>query len=210
MDQDRRDVVVWDFDGPIIESRDLTFGLRQIEYPELTIEGYIEMHESNFFSALRERGYKKSGEIDYLAQYASGILGIAPVEGVAETIRQIAEGGFQQSIVSGNEGRAIEAYLERYAMKTHLPYILGSDFSKSKVEKFAEALRRHGVGPEQVLYVTDTPGDVREARELGIDCIAISWGFCPREMLMRASPARFVESPHEVLSAVLERFRKAD
>lgn len=201
-------LVVLDFDGPIVDSLELTFGLRKIEYPRLTLKGYVEMHESNFFAALGELGWKKVGDIDYGARYAEGILGIAPVFGVAEMIRHIEAHGFEQSIVSGNAGSAIEPYLKKYGLKKYFAHILGSDFAKSKVEKFREVMRRHDVRAENVLYITDTPGDVREAHELGIRCIAVTWGFCPLKMLAGANPAYLVKSPSDVLPAIRELFAK--
>ena len=59
-------------------------------------------------------------------------------------------------------------------------------------------MREYGVRPGECVFVTDTVGDVREAQELGIRSVAVTWGFHSAERLAEVSPDVVVESVEEL------------
>jgi phosphoglycolate phosphatase len=56
--------------------------------------------------------------------------------------------------------------------------------------------------------ITDTSGDILEARMAGVDSIGVSWGFHSTEMLSYAEPAAIVSSPHDLPKAVEAYFMR--
>lgn len=53
---------------------------------------------------------------------------------------------------------------------------------------------------ERCCMIGDTPTDVETARRAGAECVAVSWGFRPRETLREAGARHIVDSPAELLA----------
>jgi phosphoglycolate phosphatase-like HAD superfamily hydrolase len=60
--------------------------------------------------------------------------------------------------------------------------------------------------PKDCIFVTDTIGDIKEARHFDILSIAVTWWYHPRKLLLSEKPYQIVESPRE-LWVVLERLK---
>jgi pyrophosphatase PpaX len=65
------------------------------------------------------------------------------------------------------------------------------------------ALERLGRGTAGACYVGDAPFDLRAARAAGVAAIGVTWGFFSREALEAESPDLIVDTPEELLEAVL-------
>ncbi len=67
--------------------------------------------------------------------------------------------------------------------------------SKSKVEKFRMMEEKYGVRKNDMLFITDTLGDIREADKAGVPTIAVTWG--------AHDTSYFHREPHENLIGVV-------
>ena len=176
-----------------------------MEYPELTLAQYVAIHEGNFFDGIAKLGLKRRQEIDYGSMYHKAILNSPLVPGIVDSIRELSQ-DFEMSIISGNDSGAIREFLALHGILSHFKMIWGSDHEKSKVEKFRTAFKFHKITACDTVYITDIPGDIKEAREVGVGCIAVTWGFCPREMLLPLNPLAIVESPSSLVDIVKKQF----
>ena len=62
-----------------------------------------------------------------------------------------------------------------------------------------EALRRLGVSKEGAVYVGDSEVDIATARNCGLPCISVLWGFRDKDFLVKNGGTTFAESPEEIL-----------
>jgi pyrophosphatase PpaX len=65
------------------------------------------------------------------------------------------------------------------------------------------ALELLGRTAERACYVGDAPFDLQAARAAGVGAIGVTWGFFSRETLEAQEPDLIVDTPHELLEAVL-------
>jgi phosphoglycolate phosphatase len=63
-----------------------------------------------------------------------------------------------------------------------------------------QALRQLEVGKEQAVYVGDSDVDLQTARNSGLPCISVLWGFRSRDFLLHHGATTFVTHPSELLS----------
>ena len=54
----------------------------------------------------------------------------------------------------------------------------------------------------RAVYVGDSDVDIDTARNAGMDCLSVSWGFRDREFLLAHGASRIVDSPAELLRAL--------
>ena len=62
-----------------------------------------------------------------------------------------------------------------------------------------EAMRQLGVSGEDTVYVGDSDVDVATARNSGIPCISVLWGFRDRDFLIEHGATTFVNTPEDIL-----------
>ena len=63
-----------------------------------------------------------------------------------------------------------------------------------------EALRQLGVGKDNAVYVGDSDVDIQTARNSGLPCISVLWGFRDRDFLLKNGAETFVSAPSEISS----------
>ena len=66
-----------------------------------------------------------------------------------------------------------------------------------------EVLRRLGVAKEEAVYIGDSDVDIETARNVGMDEIAVEWGFRTREFLEEKGAKRIVSLPAQIAEIVL-------
>lgn len=60
-----------------------------------------------------------------------------------------------------------------------------------------------GVAPRDAIYVGDSEVDVAFAKNAGLPCVSVTWGFRPRAELVAAGAACLIDDPEELLEIVL-------
>ena len=60
------------------------------------------------------------------------------------------------------------------------------------------AANRLNVPLNRCLYVGDTEVDIDTAKNAGIDCVCVTWGFRTREQLKKAGATIIVDTPEEL------------
>ncbi len=119
-------------------------------------------------------------------------------------IREL-DANYLLAIVSASEYSTISDFLETQNIRNSFVGILGGNSNGEKAAKIAQLLREYEIAPQYTIMITDTTGDVREARECSVQSIAVTWGFHDRERLRRAEPAFYVDTVQE-LEHVIETY----
>ena len=66
-----------------------------------------------------------------------------------------------------------------------------------------EALRQLGVSKEQAVYVGDSDVDVATAKNSGLPCVSVLWGFRSKDFLLNHGATTFISRPKELLTFIL-------
>ena len=61
-----------------------------------------------------------------------------------------------------------------------------------------EALRQLGMPRETAVYIGDSDVDIDTARNSGMPCISVLWGFRDREFLLEHGATTLVSTPDEI------------
>jgi HAD superfamily hydrolase (TIGR01549 family) len=191
-------IVLWDFDGVILDSFRMVYDISQSALPELTEDDYRSRFEGNINTSVKELG---SRQVDFFAEYTKRVITTELVPGVAEVIKQFSN-TYAQIIVSSTITPAISSTLARHNVQSYFKEVLGNDVSPSKTEKCRMVLEKYGVTAKDCVFVTDTLGDIREASEVKIPTIAVTWGYHDRATLEKGNPTAIVEQPSQIPAAI--------
>ena len=62
-----------------------------------------------------------------------------------------------------------------------------------------EALKQLGVSKEGAVYIGDSDVDIMTAKNSGLPCISVLWGFRDKDFLLQHGGTLFIENPAEIL-----------
>lgn len=189
---DNKKIIIFDFDGVIADSLPLALEVNRLSRPTLTSERYQAAFDGNINDARYED--KVVRQIDFIAEYGKRfvMLGIDPEK--KKIIQQLAS-EFPLFIISSTVDRIINDFLVRHEIAACFTTVLGNDVATSKVEKFALLLARQQVATADVIFITDSAGDVKEAKAAGIKTIVgILGGYQTAAALEKSEPTVIVEN----------------
>ena len=204
-------LLLFDFDGVIVDSlpvyeRTVKTCLEKIGSPLVqNREDFLDLFEDNFYEGI----VKKGVDLQEFMAASKDILNdihyedLEPHRFLFSVLETLHRDHFL-AIISSNTSGIIRKALAKYHIDGYFQEILGSDAAYSKQEKINLAMYLFGIAQDQIYYIGDTAGDVREARQAGVHPIAVTWGWHSRERIMAAYPDFIADSPKELL-AYLEK-----
>lgn len=204
-----RKLVIWDFDGPIVDSRALALELTQVGYHDVDEHVHRNLFNGNVYvelSKLRKRELSEEKQAEFLEKsYWPRKLQIVPVPGIPEVVKELAR-DFDMTINSSSSTAVILNYLVKNNLSAYFSKIYGNEI-KSKEEKFEMILQDFNLLAQDCVLITDTLGDVLEAKTLAIPSIVVLWGYQFREYFDSVqNEVVFVEEAGQLISAVQGHF----
>jgi phosphoglycolate phosphatase len=126
-----------------------------------------------------------------------------PYPGVMDMLRALKDEGISAGVVSNKYDGAVVQLCQKH-FGDLVPVAIGErpGFGRKPAPDSAlEAMRVLGAGREETLYVGDSDVDVETARNAGLKCVGVSWGFRPRESLVQAGADKVIDDIGELLQA---------
>lgn len=205
---------VFDLDGTLLETlKDLAastnFALRQYDMPEHSIED-VRMFVGNGVKKLMERAIPngldnpKFEEVyaTFRQHYLNHNLDTTkPYDGIPELLRELKVRGKKLAIVS-NKFYAATQDLARHFFPDTIEVAIGERENikkKPAPDTVVEALRQLGVSKEGAVYIGDSDVDIMTARNSGLPCASVLWGFRDKEFLLEHGATFFAEKPEDLL-----------
>ena len=195
-------IVLFDFDGVIVNSCQLSWEINREWISDLTYGEIQDWAEGNVYDKkLRDNVEELHYEL-YFEKYREQIVQLVPVEGIDRVISDLDLQGFKLVIISSSDENSIKNFLVKYDLDKYFTEILGKCFNPSKVEKIKFVLDKYKIKAEKTLIITDSVGDVKEAHEAGIKAIGVTWGLHEKERLEKNSVDFVAEEPNNILEGV--------
>ncbi|MBN1474159.1 MAG: HAD family hydrolase [Syntrophaceae bacterium] len=200
---------LFDFDGVLVDSLDVyektvTDCLIKINQP-LTRgrEEFLELFEGNFYESLVQKGVDleafMKASIDILARVK--IKDIKPIEDAVPVVAKLHK-EHCLIVISSNETASIREALELFKYDGYFKEILGSDFMLSKKDKILYAIKKYQLPPDDIYYIGDTTGDIKEGKQAGVKTVGVSWGWHDRAKMAAAGPDHLFDHPTELLQLI--------
>lgn len=185
--------ILFDFDGVIADSFNIAFETAKMKRPTLTFESYKDKFKGNISEAV----YTEP-EIDikfsYQEEYAGKMQGLKLSTSKKKVLDDLSE-RFDFHIISSTNTKTIQDFCEANDIHHYFKDILGQDIEKSKIKKFQALFEKYKLEPKELIFITDTVGDIEEAKKAGIGTIiAVADGYQDKATLDAAHPTYLVDS----------------
>ncbi len=130
----------------------------------------------------------------------------APYEGILEMLRALRAAGVRTAVVSNKADFAVKALATEY-FGDLFDMALGEDVAKRPAKPAPDmvyhVLEALGATPAEAVYIGDSDVDVLTARNAGLPCIAVTWGFRDRACLENAGATLFANTAKELQDLIL-------
>ncbi len=207
---------IFDLDGTLLDTlQDLTdsvnFALSEHHMPTHSIDD-IRRFVGNGVRLLMERavpdGARNPQFDDTLATFRQHYMehsldNTKPYEGIPELIREMKQRGCHLAVVSNKMMAATQSLVRHFF--PNIEVAIGENEAEGIRKKPApdtilEALRQIGASAQGAVYIGDSEVDILTARNSGLACISVLWGFRDRHFLLQHGATTFAEHPADILT----------
>ncbi|MDE3024209.1 MAG: HAD-IA family hydrolase [Acidobacteriota bacterium] len=126
--------------------------------------------------------------------------------GIEDALERLRADGRRLGVVSAKRRATVELAFAHVPLGHLFEAIVGGDETerhKPDPQPLLLGAERLGVSPSDVVYVGDSPFDVRAAKAAGMGSVAVTWGrIHDRARLEREEPDAIVDTAEELLGAV--------
>ena len=128
----------------------------------------------------------------------------APYPDIMQTMKALKENDVKIAIVSNKLDSAVKELNERFFAEYTTSAIgeMEGVARKPAPDMVNKALKELGVTKEEAVYVGDSDVDIATAKNSGLPCISVTWGFRDAAFLKEHGAKTLIESPLELLYLV--------
>lgn len=147
----------------------------------------------------------------YYVQHCQDNTGL--YEGIAETLKILKEKGFKMAVVSNKLQQGVTELVnseihtvgknDKVRLCEYMDVSIGERpeiARKPAPDMVLKAIEELGIDKEDAVYIGDSEVDVATARNSGLPCISVLWGFRDIEVLKEHGADTFVKHPIEIVS----------
>lgn len=198
MMENKYKLAIFDLDGTLLDTiKDLAistnFALAQMGYPQRT-QQEIRTFVGNGVQKLMERAvptgcaqsdiekaltYFKSHYAEHCEDHTK------PYDGIISLLDQLREKGILIAVVSNKIDSAVQHLCQKYFGERVLHSVGDREGIRKKPapDSVFEVLKTMNISVRDAVYIGDSEVDIQTARNAGMDCISVTWGFRDREYL---------------------------
>ena len=205
---------IFDLDGTLLYtlgdlSASCNYALREMQMPERSIDE-IRRFVGNGVKKLIERAVPVGTTAEkteqtlaiFRAYYMEhGLDTTRPYDGIPELLAELKRRGKNVAVVS-NKFYDATRQLCRHFFADTVSVAIGEKegiLRKPAPDTVIAALEELGVSKDDAVYVGDSEVDVQTARNCGIPCVSVLWGFRDKDFLVQNGACLFAEKPADIL-----------
>ncbi len=207
------DNYIFDLDGTLLNTLDdltasTNYAMREFGLPEHT-KDHVRLMVGNGIRKLIERAIPQGTDnpnyeeiyTTFINHYVEHSFDTTkPYDGIMDMFETLKKNGKKIAVVSNKYYKATEELCHHF-FEEYVEVAIGESpqiRKKPAPDTVFEAMKRLGVGKEGSVYVGDSEVDVATARNSGLPCISVLWGFRDKKFLEDNGATTFIESPKEL------------
>lgn len=211
------DTVIFDLDGTLLDTLEdladsVNFALSLYGFPCRRIEeirsfvgnGVARLMELSIPDGMNNSQYGKC-LADFRNHYSKNKQNKTKAyKGILELIRQLAKENYKLAIVSNKFDGAVKELNQVY-FGGYIKVAIGESEGVSKKpapDTVFKALDELGSAVNKAVYIGDSEVDVKTAKNSGIVCIGVTWGFRNRQVLEQEGADYIIDKPEELFKII--------
>jgi len=214
------ETVIFDLDGTLLDTLDdltdaTNAALQKFSLKQRTREE-VRSFVGNGIAKLIERavgedGKRLHGKVleEFKQFYALHCADkTAPYEGILPLLCALREKGIKTAVLSNKADFAVKSLAKSYFNGLLLAAVGENEAAGIRKKPAPDALfsvmEELSAIPQKTVYVGDSDVDIQTAKNAGVDCICVTWGFRDKAFMEQAGGEVFVDTPAEILKYIDE------
>lgn len=207
------ETVIFDLDGTLLDTLEdlkdaVNYALRSMDMPERSLDevrrfvgnGVQRLMELSVPDGAKNPAFEETFALfkKYYGVHCNDKT--RAYDGVLPLLRELKEEGYALAIVSNKLDSAVKELSEIYfegLVKVAIGEMEGVA-KKPAPDTVYKALDELGMSKKSAVYVGDSDVDVMTAKNSGLPCISVLWGFRDEEFLREYGAKQFARTPAEV------------
>lgn len=210
--------VIFDLDGTLLNTLDdlaasVNFALKKFSFPERTVaqvrafigNGVIKLMERAVPYPLDEKQFNEcfsAFKTHYLEHMRDTTR---PYDEIDALLEKLKEAEIKTAVVSNKLHSGVVGLCDEF-FENKLTCAFGvsneSERKPAPINVF-KALEKMGVEKSETVYVGDSEVDVQTAKNAGLKCIGVTWGFRDKEELVESGADFIANTPLQVFDIVI-------
>ncbi len=201
--------IVFDFDGTIADSLRASLEIYNRIAPLFKVLPIEEKRIETFKSDKIQRFFKYL-KISYIklpfmvlkgrSEFKKNINAIKEQPGVCDVIRRLKDDGHTLGILTSNSKNNVTHLMRNYGIDHCFDFIENSKHMFGKDKYIKRIMKEQGTQKENLFFVADETRDIESANKVGVNMIAVTWGFQNRRAFRKAQATYIVDTPDELYS----------
>lgn len=208
--KDNIKTILFDFDGVIVDSFQPAFEVSRMLRPwmDFTEDDYRKCFEGNVYEEFLKIDKKQEvADKQFFKIYIPKLFQLPVIKGIPKTLKMLSK-KYRLIVISSTISSPISRWLNKHGLVKYFSEIMGGDVHKIKLEKIRMIFEKYGINSDDCVFVTDTLGDLREAKKAGLNCLAVIYGFHSKDMLKKGNPAGFIKTPQHIPIEIEKYWKK--
>lgn len=205
---------IFDLDGTLLNTlgdlcASCNYALKTMGFPTRTLDE-VRRFVGNGVAKLIERAVPEGTSAELTAETLDvfrkhyldhGLDTTCPYDGIPEMLAELKRKGKRIAVVSNKFNDATRQLCAHFFPDT-VEVAIGETSTirkKPAPDTVIEAMSQLGVTTEDAVYIGDSDVDVMTARNSGMPCISVLWGFRDKNFLIESGATTFAEVPADIL-----------
>ncbi len=209
--------VIFDLDGTLLNTLDglkdsTNYALKNLGYAPHSAEN-IRKFVGNGVSKLIERaipGGKSNSDFEtclklFKTHYSETMLqATKPYAGIIELLNELKQKDIKIAVLSNKFDAAVKLLCEKYFSGLIGVAVGESEKTppKPNPQGVLSILQYFNLTEDDVIFVGDSEVDVRTAKNAGVNCVGVLWGFREKEILEKEGADVIINQPDELIKHI--------
>ena len=211
-------LAIFDLDGTILNTLEdlcssVNYALCEKNFPERTLleiksfvgNGIMKLIKRSAPASLSEEEIQEIHKI-FRAYYSEHCKDkTAPYDNIVEVIQELRNAGMKTAVISNKIDSAVKTLCQEY-FPNLFDVVTGEIQGRSRKpapDAVHAVLQTLHCTPEQAIYIGDSEVDIQTAKNSGLSCISVAWGFRSKEFLKQNGAETIISEPFALLNLLL-------
>jgi phosphoglycolate phosphatase len=124
---------------------------------------------------------------------------VHPFPGISEVLNELHTNGYHLLVISSNSEHNVRSFLRTNELESFFDGVYGSASVFNKSSTLKKVMKKNKLDAIDCFYIGDEVRDVTAAAKVGMEPIAVAWGYQAREALAKYHPYALLDHPTDLL-----------
>ena len=212
-----KDTIIFDLDGTLLNTLEdlhacFNKAITEYGYPRRTLDE-IKSFVGNGIKKAIERALPSNIEeselnkiVNYFrSYYEEHMLELTkPYDGIIGMLEELKANNYKLAVVSNKYDAAVKELCKNYFGK-YIDIAIGESEEvrkKPEIDGVMKAIKELNSSIDNSIYIGDSDVDIKTAKNVGIPCISVLWGFRDKDFLIQNGGKLFAEKPKDIIKII--------